>query len=218
MGRKLRGESGQQVSTCAAGFWVAASSLTGQVRWGLRLSVGAWVAASKQRLGPSDCSKCWFGVIRRHIIRRRQARGSGPLLALSLGPWTPLSSWKSRGQSSPSVWRSAAAQPLPAGSGHPAGASHRVGLRPGVGGALLCGQPASYSPSLPQRSGPTLGTRGALGLDEAAGLASRPWDSGSAVGELHDEQRREPWRDGLMWEQGLGRGQGHVSPRWRRHQ
>lgn len=75
MGRKLRGESGQQVSTCAA-FWVAASSLTGQVRWGLRLGVGAWGAASKQRLGPSDSSKCWFGVIRRHIIRRRQARGS----------------------------------------------------------------------------------------------------------------------------------------------
>ena len=76
VGRKLRGESGQQVSTCAAGFWVAASSLTGQVHWGFRLSVGAWGAASKQRLGPSDCSKYWFGVIRRHIIRRRQARGS----------------------------------------------------------------------------------------------------------------------------------------------
>lgn len=70
----------------------------------------------------------------------------------------------------------------------------------------------------PSALGPPWGHGGALGLDEAAGLASRPWDSGSAVGELRDEQTREPWRDGLAGEQGLGRGQGHVSPRWRRHQ
>lgn len=138
----------------------------------------------------------------------------GPSLALSLGPWTPLSSWKSRDQSSPSVWRSAAAQPLPAGTGHPAGASHGVGLRPGWGDlSSVANQPLTFHTS-PSPLGPPWGYGGALGLDGAVGLALRPWDSGSAVGELRDEQRREP----LLSGSGAWEGEGHVSPRWRRRQ
>lgn len=68
-----RGRSEQQVYAWR-GFWVAGMGcLTGQSIGGLGLAeCGGWGSGCQQRFRHPDWSKYQFGIIRRHVIRRRQ--------------------------------------------------------------------------------------------------------------------------------------------------
>lgn len=107
-----RGRSEQQACPRGSGR-LAISCLTGQVRRGLSLAECGAGGAVVSRLGQLDRSKCRFGVIRRHIIRRHQGARrrvsvNGPEWALAgfeSGLWTPIFLLEVSRSQLPSVWR-----------------------------------------------------------------------------------------------------------------
>ena len=124
--------------------------------------------------GRSDWSKCWFGVIRRLIIRRRQARVSvnvpeGALAAFESGPLDPTFLLEVSRSELPIHLEVSSFTAPACRHRSPSRCQSRGGTRARLGGPFLCGQPASDFPYLSQPSGPTLGIQRGAGVGRGCG-------------------------------------------------